>query len=204
MPPAGEQERRRPSEDAARLRRFLRLSHIFSTSVLEIMGDRCLAESSDHSLTLSQMHLLKLLANGGSHKVSDAATLLGISSPAATKCIDKLERLGLVARAPCLTDRRATILEASDDGRKLVDEYVRIQERRLLPLIAGFKPLEIDRLTDLLERFAVALVRQEDSRSSSCLRCGGRVDEDCPIANVRGGCPYQRLRSGDSTEIGIS
>jgi len=201
MPPGTEQDRERSGEGAARLRRFLRFSHIFSALVREIIGDRFLSQSSEHSLTISQLHLLKLIANNGGHKVSDAAALLGVSSPAATKCIDKLERLGLLARAPCRTDRRATMLAASDDGRTLVREYERIREQRLTPLIDDFSPLEVDRLTDLLERFAVALFKQEGSERNSCLRCGGYVEDDCAIARVRGGCPYQQLRAESSTEM---
>jgi DNA-binding MarR family transcriptional regulator len=204
MPPGSEQDCEHSGEDDARLRRLLRFSHIFSASVQEIIGDRYLSESSDHPLTLPQMHLLKLISNNGGHKVSDAAALLGVSSPAATKCIDKLERLGLLARAPCRTDRRATILKASQDGRTLVREYERIRKRRLMPLIEGFSPLEVDRLTDLLERFAVALFKQEGFQRTSCLRCGGYVDNDCAIARVQGSCPYQQLRADSSTEMGIS
>jgi DNA-binding MarR family transcriptional regulator len=201
MPPGTEQERERSGEDEARLRRFLRFSHIFSASVQEIIGDRCLSQSSGHSITLSQLHLLKLVADNGGHKVSDAAALLGISSPAATKCIDKLERLGLLARIPCRTDRRATMLEASEDGRTVVREFERIRAQQLMPLIDDFSPLEVDRLTDLMERFAVALFKQEGSQRVSCLRCGGYVEEDCAIARVRGSCPYQKLRAESSTEM---
>jgi DNA-binding MarR family transcriptional regulator len=204
MPPGDEQDSERSSEEVARLRRLLRFSNIFSASVREIVGDRYLSESSNHSLTLSQLHLLKLISSNGGYKVSDAATLLGISSPAATKCIDKLERLGLISRTPSRTDRRATMLQASNGGRELVREYERIQARRLLPLIDGFNPVEVDRLTDLLERFTVALFEQEGSERKACLRCGGYVEADCSIARVRGSCPYRKLRADSSPEMGIS
>jgi len=204
MPPGDGQDSERSSKEAARLRRFLRFSHIFSASVQEVVGEGYLSESSDHPLSLSQLHLLKLIADDGGYKVSDAAALLGISSPAATKCIDKLERLGLIARTPCRTDRRATMLNASDDGRTLVREYERVQQQRLMSLIGDFSPLEVDRLTDLLERFAVALFERSGSERSSCLRCAGYVEDDCAIARVRGSCPYQKLRANSSTEMGIS
>jgi DNA-binding MarR family transcriptional regulator len=199
MSPGGEHE-----PDADRLRRFLRIGHIFSASVQEIVGSHFLAESTDHPLTLSQLHLLKLLANNGGHKVSDAATLLGVSSPAATKCIDKLERLGLLSRAPSTSDRRATMLIASAAGRDLVREYERVNRKRLEPVLAGFSPDEIDKLTDLLERVAVALFDKEGSEMSSCLCCGAYIDNDCSIARVRGNCPYQEMRVERSTESGLS
>lgn len=199
MSPGGGQE-----PEADRLRRFLRIGHIFSASVREIVGSRFLADSTDHPLTLAQLHLLKLLANNGEHKVSDAATLLGVSSPAATKCIDKLERLGLLSRTPSTSDRRATILSASPEGRDLVREYERINRRRLEPVLRCFSPDEIDNLTDLLERVAVALFDREGANMSSCLCCGAYIENDCSIARVRGGCPYQDMRVERSTESGVS
>jgi DNA-binding MarR family transcriptional regulator len=199
MSPGGEQE-----PEADRLRRFLRIGHIFSASVQEIVGNRFLAESTDHPLTLAQLRLLKLLANNGQHRVSDAAALLGVSSPAATKCIDKLERLGLLSRAPSTSDRRATILSASPEGRDLVREYERINRRRLEPILDGFSRDEIDNLTDMLERVAVALFDREGAEMNSCLFCGAYIENDCSIARVRGGCPYQEMRIEPSTETDLS
>ncbi len=190
--------------EADRLRRFLRIGHIFSASVQEIVGSRFLAESTDLPITLAQLHLLKLLANNGEHRVSDAAVLLGVSSPAATKCIDKLERLGLLSRTPSTSDRRATILSASPEGRDLVREYERVNRKRLGPVLNGFSPDEIDDLTDMLERVAVALFDREGSEMSSCLCCGAYIENDCSIARVRGGCPYQEMRVERSTESGLS
>ena len=82
-------------------------------------------------LTLLQLHFLKLVVLQGRHPVGHFTRLVAMSSPAATQCVDKLERLELVARSPSARDRRVTLLEATDLGRSLVDRYDRMEQQRL-------------------------------------------------------------------------
>jgi DNA-binding MarR family transcriptional regulator len=181
--------------DAARLHQFLRYSHIFSAAVREILVARYLAESTDVALTLPQFHLLKLIVLNGKHQVGEVAEFLGVSAPAASKNIDKLERLKLVSRAPSTGDRRATLLSASPRGRRLVRRYEDLQASRLRPVLRRFRPEEIDQLTRLLERFSVRLFAEEQSEEAFCLRCAAYCEEQCPIGQVLGNCAYEKIRS---------
>ncbi|UCF68518.1 MAG: MarR family transcriptional regulator [Acidobacteriota bacterium] len=185
----------RPAIDGAQLREFLRCSHIFSAALQEIIDVRQLAGNLDHHVTVSQLQLLTLITEGGPHKIGDVAALFGVSSPAATKSIDKLEALGLVARTPSTSDRRVTILTASDEGRRLAAAYEQLKRQRLQPILDEFSADEVDRLSQSLERFAVELFSQHLPRRGYCLRCGAYIDNNCPIGRLRGGCPYQRLRA---------
>lgn len=193
-PPAG------PADDGVRVRRFLRCSHIFNAAMREIADPRHVEELSSQSLTVSQLHLLKLVADDGQHKVRDVAVFLGVTSPAATKCIDKLERLGFVKRVRSTKDRRTTTLSVSEKGRALVQSYERLKRERLEPILEEFDRQEIDRLVELLELFAVSLFRREVPQHRACLFCGAYSDRDCPIGRIRGSCPYEELESGPSTE----
>jgi DNA-binding MarR family transcriptional regulator len=177
------------------LRRFLRCSHIFDAAVQEIGDPRGLPGFADSPLTLPQLHLLRALVANRQYRVSEVAAFLDVTSPAATKCVDKLERLGLVTRAPCASDRRATLLEASAAARKLVREYERVKRERLKPILSVFAPQEIDQLIELLERFAVELCSREEAEQESCLWCGAYFEDDCPIARTRGGCPCHEIQS---------
>jgi DNA-binding MarR family transcriptional regulator len=188
------------ADDGARVRRFLRCSHIFNAAMREIADPGSLEELSSQPLTVSQLHLLKLVADDGGHKVRDVAAFLGVTSPAATKCIDKLERLELLTRVRSTRDRRTTTLSVSDKGRRLVRTYERLKRQRLEPILEEFDPQEIDRLVELLELFAVSLFRREVPRQRACLFCGAYSDRDCPIGRIRGSCPYEELESGSSTE----
>ena len=188
-----QQTARAPSAD--RFHRLLRYSHIFSSAVHEILEARYLQEVSDHSLTLPQFHLLKLIGLNGHHQVGEVAEFLGVSAPAASKNIDRLENLGLVARGACEGDRRATLLSASPKGRDLIRRYENLKKRRLAPVLAKLEAAEIDHLAELLERFSVLLFEQEKAEHSFCLRCAAYCQVGCPIGEVLGDCPYDRIRS---------
>ena len=183
------------SLEATRLHRFLRYSHIFSSAVREIMEARYLKEVSPHSLTLPQFHLLKLIALNGHHQVGEVAEFLGVSSPAASKNIDKLEGLGLVSREHSKGDRRAILLTASTKGRRLVRKYEALKAQRLAPVLAHFKPEQIDEMAYMLERFSVLLFDEEKSEEGFCLRCAAYCEQGCPVGHVLGNCPYERIRA---------
>jgi DNA-binding MarR family transcriptional regulator len=187
----------RASRDAValRLHRLLRYSHIFSSAVDEILENRYLDEVCDHSLTLHQFHLLKLIGLNGHHQVGEVAEFLGVSAPAASKNIDRLCSLGLVERVACKEDRRATLLSASAAGRELIRRYEDLKRQRLAPVLAKFETGEIDRLSDLLERFSVLLFEQEKGGDGFCLRCAAYCQVGCPIGEIFGHCPYDTIRS---------
>ncbi len=128
------------------------------------------------------------------------AQFLGVSPPAATKNIDKLEGLGLVARTPSESDRRATLLTSSRKGRSLVRRYEALKEKRLEPVLESFSEEELQQLTRLLERFSLRLIRQEDSGEGLCLRCSAYYAEACPVTHLRDGCPYQKVRDSRSEQ----
>jgi len=198
---AGFGENRQPSSKARsstewlkgdRHRRFLRNSHIFASVVREILEVKYLHEVSPLPLALSQFHLLKVIATNGSHHVGEMADFLGVSRPAATKNIDKLERLGLIVRSPCEGDRRATLLSPSPKGRRLVRKYEELKAHRLTPVLESLGRSELDHLAELLERFSLRMIEQEDSSAGLCLRCAAYRDMNCPVARIRGGCAYEQ------------
>ncbi|MFH1418699.1 MAG: MarR family winged helix-turn-helix transcriptional regulator [Planctomycetota bacterium] len=178
-----------------RFLRFLRDSHIFASAIREILDVRLLQEASPSSLTPSQFHLLKLMSFNGLHQAGEVAAFLGVSAPAATKTIDKLERLGFVSRNPSTGDRRATPLAVSRKGRRLVRKYEELREARLTPVVEGFKPTELDQFSRLLERFSASLLAQDQLGEKFCLRCAGYIEDDCPVSEVYGGCRYQNVRA---------
>jgi len=176
------------------LLRLLRYSHIFSSVVRECLDVRLLRETTALPLTVPQFHLLKLIALHGLRQVGDAADVLGVSPPAATKNIDKLERLGLVVRGSPTGDRRATPLTVSAKGRHLVRRYEELKTARVSPILSSYPPETIRGLTELLEQFSVSLLGLDRSPDGFCLRCAAYVEEGCAVGVARGGCPYQLTR----------
>lgn len=178
------------------LHSLVRYSHIFASAVREILEIKLLREVEGDGLSLPQFHLLKLIALNGSHQIGQIADFLGVSPPAATKNIDKLERLGLVVRTPCEGDRRATLLSSSPKGKALVTKYETLKEKRLQAVFDSFETDELAQLTYLLERFSIALLCADDDHEGLCLRCSAYFDERCPIQHIHGGCPYQKAVRG--------
>jgi len=177
-----------------RFHAVLRLSHIFSSVVREILEVRLLEETTPLPLTLSQFHILKLMTLNGRHQVGELAEFLGVSAPAITKNVDKLERFGLVVRTPSEGDRRAIMLAPSQKGRRLVQKYEELKTARLRPVLAAFGDEELGQFTSMLERVAVALLRQEETPRGFCMRCAAYIETGCPVGHVRGGCPYDFVR----------
>ncbi|MCK4660624.1 MAG: MarR family transcriptional regulator [Phycisphaerae bacterium] len=149
---------------------------------------------SPSPLTFGQFHLLKLMSMNGHHQVGEVAGFLGVSPPAATKNIDKLERLGLIVRTASPGDRRATLLSASPQGRAVVRQYEENKAAHLSPVLENFCPEEVEQFSSLLERFSVSLLAIEQNGRGCCLRCAAYVERDCPVSRIRGGCPYQQAR----------
>ncbi len=145
------------------------------------------------ALTRSQFYALKLMAHDGQHRASEVAGLLGVSAPAATKNIDKLERLHLIVRTPSAGDRRATLLSISPDGLRVVQAYEAARAKRVALLSAEFEPEEVEQLCALLDRASTFLLREETLDRECCLRCTGDFDGACPVKRILGQCPYERL-----------
>lgn len=182
------------------LHRLLRYSHIFSSAVREVLESQLLQAISPEPLSISQFHLLKLMMFKGQHQVGQVADFLGVSPPAATKNIDKLEGLGLMVRTPDKGDRRATLLSVTPKGRRLVKKFEEKKAERLQPILHNFKKDEVDRFSHMLERFAVSLLDIETAGDSVCLRCAAYLEPDCPVGKVRGGCPYEKLKTLEGSD----
>ena len=192
-PAAAEGGSGRPETTNGELFGLIRYSHIFGAVVRELLEVKLLEEIGADHLSLSQLHLLQLITLNGKHQIGQIADFLGVSPPAATKNVDKLEGLGLVARTPCKSDRRATLLAASPKGHRLIERYEALKLKRLEPVLDTFSGEERAQLVHLLERFSVALIRSEDKIEGLCLRCSAYFDAHCPVRHFHNGCPYQKL-----------
>jgi len=181
------------SPDEQELFRLLRYSHIFASAVQQVLEIELLRKTTPLPLTVSQFHVLKLMTMNGRHQVGEVADFLGVSPPAATKNIDKLERYGLMVRSPSKGDRRATLLSVSPKGRRLVEKFEQLKAQRLTPVVESLQPDELEQLTSLLQRVSISLL-EDQSTDGFCLRCAAYLAEDCPVGHARGGCPYHKLR----------
>lgn len=199
MPRDGSEGRTRSDPPAAarearekRLFRLCRTSHIFASTVRERLEADILRSITPLPITRCQIHLLRLISTGGEHQPGKVAERLGLSAPAVTKNIDKLERFELVVRTPSAGDRRATLLSLSRKGSCLLEDFERAVERRLDPVLLDFEVCEIDATCQMMERLTLSLLDVAEARGDLCLRCAAYVDPFCPVGRARGGCPHPR------------
>jgi len=173
--------------------RLVRSSHLFAAVVRDVLEAGALRDVCSLPLTVSQFLLLKLMSLDGEHHVGEAAGFLGVSAAAATKNIDKLERLGLVARSPSSGDRRATLLSVSAKGRRLVERYEEVKARRLEAVLTTLEDVEKNELARSLEQFSASLLGLRAPASGPCLLCAAYLERGCEVGRMRGGCPHEAL-----------
>jgi DNA-binding MarR family transcriptional regulator len=77
------------------------------------------------NLTRHQRELLQLLSQHQDVTIGELASLLGVTSVAATKNIHRLEQKRLVRRVEDERDRRRTLIVLTATGQSIVDEALR-------------------------------------------------------------------------------
>jgi DNA-binding MarR family transcriptional regulator len=93
---------------------------------------------ADWEVTLGQARALRVLSGADGMRPSALAEALRIAPRSATEVADALEDRGWVRRGPDPTDRRATRLVPTDDGRRLVeriDDVRREASQRVLDVL---------------------------------------------------------------------
>jgi DNA-binding MarR family transcriptional regulator len=120
MPPSGS---RRRSAEAQRLLDLL--NALGSTTFRQLLWQR----ASELDLTYAQSQVLFHVADHPGCHMGDVAKAFGVTLPAVTHIVDRLEEKQFLLRADDPADRRVYILELTRAGRALVDELHGLQMR---------------------------------------------------------------------------
>src|SRR2546427_2120713 len=97
-------------------------------------------------LTSPQSQVLSRLAEHPGSHMGDVAKAFGVTLPAVTHIVDRLEEKGLVVRGDHPADRRVYVLDLTRPGRTLVDELEAIRLRgmeRVLTRMAAAKRRQV-------------------------------------------------------------
>lgn len=100
--------------------------------------------------TPSQLRALRHVHRGGPMRVSALAEALGVVPRSATSIADELEELGAVRRRPDPDDRRATLLEVTDRGRRLMAAVSDSRRAALAGVLADLSDRDQNELVRLL------------------------------------------------------
>ena|SRR5689334_10149994 len=113
-------------------------------------------------LTPSKLRGLELLAQHDGLRVGELAELVGVDDTTATRLVDRLEEQGLAERHAEDADRRATIVELTDEGSELVSGVALQRQRFFADVLATLEPEERIQLVRLTEKAALALRTRRD------------------------------------------
>jgi DNA-binding MarR family transcriptional regulator len=123
-----------------------------------VLVTRHLASSSS-GLSLSARAVLGTVADDGPTRLTGLATAGGITQPAMTQLVGRLERDGLVVRLIDPDDGRATLVDITEAGRALLAQGRQTQRDNLAELLEALSPDEEATLS-LAMRVAVPLLDQ--------------------------------------------
>jgi MarR family transcriptional regulator, transcriptional regulator for hemolysin len=125
---------RRRSAEAQRLLDLL--NALGSTTFRQLLWQR----ASELDLTYAQSQVLFHVADNAGCHMGDVAKAFGVTLPAVTHIVDRLEEKQFLSRADDPGDRRVYILELTRAGRALVQELHGLQMRgveRVLQRMSG-------------------------------------------------------------------
>jgi DNA-binding MarR family transcriptional regulator len=162
--------------------------------VREILDEKYLREATSLDISLPQFNLLRLIDHNGNHYVGEMANFLGVSQAAASKNVDKLVRLKLVAREIQADDRRATSLSLTARGKKIIRRYEALKQEKLREVMASFDPEELGGVIQGLEKVCYMILKKEEDIEGVCMKCRAYYIEHCPLQSLSTSCIYVRNR----------
>jgi DNA-binding MarR family transcriptional regulator len=113
---------------------------------------RVLRQQSVDGLSYPQISLLFAVERLGPVTAGELATTEGVSPPAVTRSLNDLDRQGLVIRTQDTADRRVSLIELTDDGRR---ECSRIRWSRDAWLAGHVKHLDSAEINALITALPV-------------------------------------------------
>jgi DNA-binding MarR family transcriptional regulator len=110
-------------------------------------------------MTYPRMNLIHVIAEDGPQIMSVLRDRLGVSARNITVLVDGLEKEGFARRVPHPTDRRATIIELTEQGRAAHRGVYAAHADRAEALFATLSPTDQRHLGRILARLAEALAK---------------------------------------------
>jgi DNA-binding MarR family transcriptional regulator len=118
--------------------------------------NRTNAKMSAAGLSLARFRVLQALASGGQLRMNELSAALGVVPRTVTTIIDALEKDRMVERLADPADRRATLLEITQDGHSQLRRLRELHDAAAAELFEVLTPAEQQQLTRLLHRLQAA------------------------------------------------
>src|SRR5262245_21680476 len=114
--------------------------------------NRTNARMSAAGLSLARFRVLQALASGGRLRMNELSAALGVVPRTVTTIIDALEKDRMVARLADPADRRATLLEITQEGLSQLHRHRALRDAAAAELFEVLTPAEKRQLASLLRR----------------------------------------------------
>ena len=128
----------------------------FTASYMRWMEDRAWG-----GMNYARLRLLQALHCGGPAIMRDLGTQLGATPRNMTAIVDALEEARLVVRRPHPNDRRATLIELSQEGTRAAAQAIGPQLDAISEIFAGLTPVEREQFSAVLAKLMQAMKEQD-------------------------------------------
>jgi DNA-binding MarR family transcriptional regulator len=120
--------------------------------------------TGDVNLERSAYGIMCKLADEGPQRLGALATAFGLDPSTITRQVQALEEIGLADRKTDATDRRASILDLTEEGRQILDTTRTRRRDRLQKALADWPDTDLATFGRLLKEFNTSVDRLlEDS-----------------------------------------
>ncbi|WNZ09881.1 MarR family transcriptional regulator [Streptomyces sp. 11x1] len=125
---------------------------VLTASRLLVVSARSLAEVEERA-TLPQFRMLVVLSTHGATKLVTLADLLQVAPSTAMRMVDRLIAAGLADRQTNPSNRRETVLQLTDEGRRTVEDVTGRRRTEIAGIAERLTPDQRSALVDALTAF---------------------------------------------------
>ncbi|HET7357542.1 MAG TPA: MarR family transcriptional regulator [Nocardioidaceae bacterium] len=111
----------------------------------------------DVYLDRSAYGIMCRLADEGPQRLGSFATVFGLDPSTITRQVQALERTGLASRTTDVTDRRASILDLTEEGREVLARTRAYRRQRLREAMADWTEADKSEIARLLSKLNTSL-----------------------------------------------
>jgi len=181
---------------------FLSGARVFAKAVRDVIESEVLQEVAGPRLSLPQLKLLFLVSRADSVTIGDAAVFLGVSSPAASKTVEKLVRRRLLRRFDIQGDRRSSHLSLTEASRRLLEAYEAARNRKAAEIFSQYSPDVLRHAAELLDHLACGIASQRGAaqEGQACMQCEIYFREDCRFGQFGARKCFYQLHQKDQLD----
>ena len=138
-----------------------------SYRVLSLLAERSIASAG---LGLTDFAALEALLHKGPLTITQIQEKVLLASGSMTAAVDRLEKLGLVVRRSSPTDRRAWVLELTQEGKRLAGACFEQHAKDLEALMSALSETEMEQLHGSLKKLGLLAAEKLGSQETKFRR----------------------------------